>query len=95
MLTVERLLSEVGLELAAGQASAAAAVRSVHSTELLDPTPWLSGGELLLTTGIQLDSAERQRAYVARLVEHGIAGVGFGVGFGHRALPAGLLEAAR
>jgi PucR family transcriptional regulator, purine catabolism regulatory protein len=95
MLTVERLLSEVGLELAAGQASAAAAVRSVHSTELLDPTPWLSGGELLLTTGIQLDSAELQRAYVARLVSHGIAGVGFGVGFGHRALPAALLEAAQ
>lgn len=94
MLTVEALLSEVGLELATGHASAATAVRWVHSTELLDPTPWLTGGELLLTTGIQLGSDERQREFVARIVRRGIAGVGLGVGFGHRALPAALLEAA-
>ncbi len=94
MLTVERLLSEVGLTLAAGHVRAGAAVRSVHSTELLDPTPWLTGGELLLTTGIQLDCEERQREYVGRLAEHGIAGIGLGVGFEHRALPAALLAAA-
>ena len=29
-------------------------MRWVHSTELTDPTPWLKGGELLLTMGIQL-----------------------------------------
>jgi purine catabolism regulator len=94
VLSVERLLSEVGLELAAGRASAAAPVRWVHCTELLDPTPWLRGGELLLTTGSQLDSNARQREYVARLVRHGIAGVGLGVGFEHDALPAALLVAA-
>jgi purine catabolism regulator len=96
MLTVGRLLEEIGLELAGGgSASAGASVRSVHSSELLDPTPWLSGGELLLTTGIQLDSERRQREYVARLAAHGIAGVGLGVGFEHRALPPALLDAAR
>jgi purine catabolism regulator len=94
MLTVQRLLSEVGLQLAAGQESAGAPVRSVHSTELLDPTPWLSGGELLLTTGIQLDSEQRQREYVQRLAAHGIAGIGLGVGFTHDALPGPLLQAA-
>jgi purine catabolism regulator len=94
MLTVERLLSEVGLELATGHASAGTPLRWVHSTELLDPTPWLTGGELLLTTGSQLDSDERQREYVARLVRHGIAAVGLGVGFEHRVLPAALLAAA-
>jgi purine catabolism regulator len=94
VLSVERLLSEAGLELAAGRASAATPVRWVHCTELLDPTPWLRGGELLLTTGSQLDSCERQREYVARLVRHGIAGVGLGVGFEHDALPAALLAAA-
>ena len=94
MLTVEQLLSEVGLELASGQERAATAVRSVHSTELLDPTPWLRGGELLLTTGIQLDTDERQHQYVGRLVRHGIAGVGFGVGLGHQQLPVTLLAAA-
>jgi hypothetical protein len=66
----------------------------VHSTELLDPTPWLRGGELLLTTGISLTSDERQREYVARLARHGIAGIGLGVGFEHAALPAALLTAA-
>jgi purine catabolism regulator len=69
-------------------------VRWVHSTELLDPTPWLTGGELLLTTGSRLDSDECQREYVARLVEHGIAAVGLGVGFEHEVLPPALLEAA-
>ena len=33
------------------------------------PTPWLSGGELLLTTGIPLDNADKQRAFVRRLAE--------------------------
>jgi purine catabolism regulator len=94
MLTVQRLLAEVGLELASGRSSAQRPVRWVHSTELLDPTPWLTGGELLLTTGIQLDSDERQRAYVARLSRHGIAGVGLGVGFSHDELPPALLVAA-
>ncbi len=95
MLTVEQLLSESGLTLAAGHASAGAAVRAVHSTELLDPTPWLTGGELLLTTGIQLDSAERQREYVGRLAKHGISGLGLGVGFEHDALPDALVQTAQ
>jgi purine catabolism regulator len=94
MLTIERLLAENGLELATGHASAARSVRWIHSTELLDPTPWLTGGELILTTGIQLDSDARQREYVERLVRHGIAGVGVGVGFEHAALPPALLQAA-
>ncbi|HTN26107.1 MAG TPA: PucR family transcriptional regulator ligand-binding domain-containing protein, partial [Solirubrobacteraceae bacterium] len=94
MLTVERLLSEVGLKLATGHAAAGTAVRWVHSTELPDPTPWLTGGELVLTTGSQLDSAERQREYVERLVAHGIAGVGLGVGFEHSELPHALCAAA-
>jgi purine catabolism regulator len=94
MLTVERLLAEVGLDLATGHASAGRPVRGVHSTELTDPTPWLTGGELLLTTGIQLDSDERLRGFVQRVARHGIAGVGFGVGFGHPRLPPALLAAA-
>ncbi|HXC45788.1 MAG TPA: PucR family transcriptional regulator ligand-binding domain-containing protein, partial [Solirubrobacteraceae bacterium] len=53
-LTVQSLLSELGLELLSGQEAAETQIRWVHATELVDPTPWLSGGELLLTTGIQL-----------------------------------------
>ena len=64
MLTVRGLVAEMGLELAAGEDGADAPVRWVHISELPDPTPWLSGGELLLTTGIQLTTEERQRDFV-------------------------------
>ena len=56
-------------------------MRWVHSTELTDPTPWLKGGELLLTTGIQLDGPKAQRELIDRLADHEIAGLGFGTGF--------------
>src|SRR4051812_45708649 len=95
MLTVESLVESLGLELAAGRESAVAPVRWVHITELPDPTPWLSGGELLLTTGIQLSDAEKQRAFVRRLAAHGLAGLGFGTGFDHEKLPPALVEQAR
>jgi purine catabolism regulator len=67
----------------------------VHATELLDPTPWLRGGELLLSTGLQLDSAQSQRELVERLAEHKIGGLGFGTGFAHKRLPPALLAEAR
>jgi purine catabolism regulator len=96
MLSVEALLSELGLEPAAGADTAPErAIRWVHISELRDPTPWLSGGELLLTTGIQLDTPARQRAFVRLLDEHDLAGLGFGTGFDHDALPKALVGEAR
>ncbi len=94
-LTVESLIGELGLELASGQESAGARVRWVHSTELADPTPWLKGGELLLTTGMQLTTPKVQRELIERLVDHDIAGLGFGTGFAHKRVPKALLTAAR
>jgi purine catabolism regulator len=94
-LTVESLIEELGLELVSGHESAKAAVRWVHSTELPDPTPWLRGGELLLTTGLQLTGATVQRELIGRLADHQIAGLGFGTGFAHKRLPAALVTAAR
>src|SRR5881397_3921309 len=94
MLTVRDLARDLELELLAGQDAADAPVRWVHISELDDPTPWLSGGELLLTTGMGLGDAGAQRAYVDRLAEHGLAGLGFGLGFGHDQVPAALREAA-
>jgi purine catabolism regulator len=95
-LTVDSLIAELGLELASGQGAAAQAhVRWVHITELIDPTPWLKGGELLLTTGIQLDGPKTQHELIERLVEHEIAGLGFGTGFAHKRLPVALVNAAR
>jgi PucR family transcriptional regulator, purine catabolism regulatory protein len=94
MLTVRGLVGEMGLELASGADGADAPVRWVHISELPDPTPWLSGGELLLTTGIQLGSEERQREFVRLLSGHHLAGLGFGTGFDHDGLPEALVDEA-
>jgi purine catabolism regulator len=95
MLTVRELLGDLDVEVLAGEDALDASVRWVHISELADPTPWLSGGELLLTTGLQLGDAATQRAYVERLSAHGLAGLGVGVGFAHEHVPPALVEAAR
>jgi purine catabolism regulator len=94
MLTVRELVRDLDVRVLVGEAGLDAPVRWVHITELLDPTPWLSGGELLLSTGMQLDTAERQRDFVTRLADHQLAGLGVGTGFRHDEVPAPLLEAA-
>src|ERR1700760_4547296 len=94
-LTVASLIDELGLELASGHDAAQAHVRWVHSTELSAPPRGRRGGELLLTTGIQLDGPKSQRALVERLADHRIAGLGFGTGFKHKRLPAALVTTAR
>src|SRR4051794_29575658 len=94
MLTVQSLLDELDLDLAAGAKAVEAPVRWVHISELQDPTPWLSGGELMLTTGIPLDTAAKQRSFVSLLADRNLAGLGFGTGFSHRKLPAALVEEA-
>ncbi|CNF26681.1 Putative regulatory protein [Mycobacterium tuberculosis] len=66
----------------------------VAVSELEDPTPFLEGGELVLTTGMRLTSANAA-AYVSRLVERGVAGLGFAVGVIHETVPPELLAAAR
>ncbi|MEA2400912.1 MAG: hypothetical protein QOK00_1315 [Thermoleophilaceae bacterium] len=94
MLTVRGLVAEMGLALAAGEGHADAPVRWVHISELPDPTPFLSGGELLLTTGIPLDSEARQREFVRLLADRRLAGLGFGTGFDHQEIPKAILEEA-
>ena len=94
-LTVASLIGELGLTLLSGRESADTHVSWVHSTELADPTPWLKGGELLLTTGMQLTSPRAQREYIDRLADHDIAGLGFGTGLAHKKIPGGLLTASR
>lgn len=94
MLTVRGLVAEMGLELVTGKSAADAPVRWVHISELPDPTPWLSGGELLLTTGIQLDTEQRQREFVRLLAQSHLAGLGFGTGFDFDELPEPLVEEA-
>ena len=97
MLTVRDIanLPGLGLELAAGEAGAGNVIRWVHVSELPDPTPWLEGGELLITTGLGVgEPARGQRDYVRRLASHGLAGLAFGVGFSWAEPPAALAEEA-
>ena len=94
MLTVRELLGGIDVRVLCGEAGLDAAVRRVHVSELLDPTPWLWGGELLLTTGAQLGSARIQREFVARLRDKSLAGLGLGLSTDRAAAPPALLEAA-
>ncbi len=94
MLTVQSLVEDLGLSSIAGGSAIDSPVRWVHISELEDPTPFLSGGELMLTTGIPLDTPAKQRAYVKRLVRHNLAGIGFGTGFDHRKVPKALTQEA-
>ncbi len=72
-------------------------VEWVHSSDLADPTPFLSPGQVLLTTGTQFDTAgqgdELYSEYVARLRRRGIAALGFGTDVIRDGTPDGLIEA--
>ena len=97
MLTVQDIaeLPELGLAVAAGSDGLGNEVSWLHVSELTDPTQFLEGGEFLLTTGLGVaDMATTQRAYVRRLAKHGIAGLGFGIGFGFPDVPAPIVEEA-
>jgi purine catabolism regulator len=96
-LTVRDILAVPGLalKLVAGEASLGRPVRWVHASELEDPTPWLKGGELLLSTGASIGATPaRQRAYVRRLADAGLAGLGFGLGFSHDRVPKAVITTA-
>ena len=97
MLTVRDIAALPGLSLtvAAGADGLDNDVAWLHVSELADPTPWLEGGELLLTTGLGVgELSTLQREYVARLARHGLAGLAFGTGFGYADVPAALVEEA-
>ena len=96
-VTVEDIVAIRGmpLKLLAGHEHAAQPIRWVHVSELEDPTPWLKGGELILTTGMGIGTTPaKQRAYVKRLSGAGLAGLGFGLGFSHDKVPRPLITAA-
>lgn len=98
-LSVPQLLAEPGLGLAlvAGESGlhTRGPVRWAHISEIPDPTPWLEGGELLLTTGLGVAGDEGlQRRLVAGLDARGCAGIGFGVGVVVDEVPKAMLAEA-
>jgi PucR family transcriptional regulator, purine catabolism regulatory protein len=82
-ITVRELLQlpHLRLTLTAGAAGLDRQVSWVHSSDLPNPWEWLGPAELLLTNQTSL-SAEQdaQVAFIERLAETGVSGLGIGVG---------------
>jgi hypothetical protein len=93
--TLRALLGRLpGLRVRAGAGQLDREVRWVHVSELGDPTPYLRGGELVLTAGVHLpDRPAEIRGYARRLADFGVAGLGFGVAPIHRRVPPALVTA--
>lgn len=86
---------DLSIPLRGGAAGLARTIDLVITTELEDPFRWLSGGELVLTTGTRLPHAPAARAdYLRGLHRRGVAAIGFGIGVSHPEVPADLVAAA-
>ncbi|NRQ40431.1 PucR family transcriptional regulator [Nonomuraea sp. NN258] len=75
-MTVEDLLRSPALQLRvlAGESGLGRSVSWAHVSELDDPTPWLLGAEVIMTTGMAVPrTAARQRAYLERLDDAGVS----------------------
>lgn len=69
-------------------------IDAVHINDQAEPTAYLSGGELLLTTGLSVvPTPAGCLAYVGRLRDAGVAAVGFGLGPVYDEVPAPFVEA--
>ena len=96
MVTLEQLCERLGSELrpAATGPIGRQQLTGVHISELADPTPYLEGGELLLTTGIPLRGGPVViRDYVHRLAQRGVAALALGLGAGTDRVDPGLVSA--
>ncbi len=84
MLTVAEALQMAemqGAQVVAGQAGLSREVGWLHIASVPDAPHWLNGGELVLTTMINLpsDPAE-QRQYIQAMADKGVAGLALAVG---------------
>ncbi|MEU9115820.1 PucR family transcriptional regulator [Streptomyces sp. NPDC048483] len=97
--TLASLVNHTALKLTvlAGEDRLNVPVRWAHASELIDPVPYMEGGELLLITALKLDAedAEASRRYVHRVAQAGVVGLGFAVGVNYEDVPEALVEAAR
>jgi len=80
-VSLDEVLARRALRLRLVWADEAARARPwtwVHSSDLADPTPFLSPGDALLTTGTQWSSDDDIAPWVARLAAAGVPAIGFG-----------------
>ncbi|MEV0292860.1 PucR family transcriptional regulator [Nocardia sp. NPDC050710] len=80
----------------AGHSRLGRTVRWVHSSEIFEISPLLSGGELLLTTGLGLAGVDAgtRRHYLREIAGRGVAGVAFELGRTFAAIPPDMVEEA-
>jgi len=87
-------VKSLGLSLVAGAGAADREIAWAHAIELADPTPYLAGGELVMTTGINIGTDDAaQLDYVARLVSADAAAIAVDTGTTFTEVPAGVLAA--
>lgn len=86
-----------GAELLAGQSRLDEPVTWVHVSELLDASRFLSGGELLVSTGLELArvAPKAREAYVRSLVEAGAQGLVLELVQWLKVVPDDMLQSAR
>jgi len=80
-ITVADLLAvpHLALELVAGSEGVGRRVSWSHVCELVDPGPWLDGGELLIANGFGIPSSpEEQVSYLERLIHYRVAALALG-----------------
>ena len=98
MITLLQLGAELGDEFfpADSPTFSAAPVTGVHISELEDPTTYLEGGELLLTTGMPFGhSATASLAYMQRLKDKDVKALGLGLGPWLDTVPQHVIDACR
>jgi hypothetical protein len=83
-----------GAKLAAGERGADSPVLWVNFMEILDALDSLQKGELLVTTGYQLDDRERYRDFIMRLKNRGVCAVAIQTGYYIHEIPAYIVEDA-
>lgn len=94
--TLTSLCASLGSDLvpAPGFTLPSREVSAVHISELPDPTGYLNGGELLLTTGLSLPKSKLGcERYVRRLVEANLSALALGLGPVHASVPPALAAA--
>ena len=82
---------ELGLVVLTGSDQLDRPIRWAHVSELSDPVPYLLGGELLLTAGVNFP--DRPDEYVRGLVAAGVQALGFGITPVYDEVPADLVVA--
>src|SRR3954467_10331588 len=70
-------------------------IRWVHTTELADPSRYLQGDEVILTTGVWIAAGTPAPAFTRTLARAGVAALGYGLPEPDARVPPPLVQACR